>query len=276
MRPVNININIKFIYNLFGWHVSRIFKRWIDTNYKLIRATSQLHYLKNCKLNNLIPMHLFHLYKTPFTHKHYKTTHKLEKVIYNSQIKILNIEIFDLHRYIYTLNKELSNLSSELTNNLPTHLYNKTINIYSDRFYNYRHRLSIRYGERYLWLKHKNNANLFKKIKPIRYSYTSNENNDTNNIKFTVLDDTTKFDQSVGVNIEPNKFVDNTSDPLNHTNNKWFINLTNISIPNKVSNLLQLGGNFGLPIDKYSKKNAIHEFIKDIETHNRHITETEK
>jgi len=65
-------------------------------------------------------------------------------------------------------------------------------------------------------------------------------------------------------------------DPLNHTNNKWFINLTNVSIPIKVSNLLQLGGNFGFPIAKFSKKNAIHEFIKDVEIHNRHITETEK
>jgi len=63
---------------------------------------------------------------------------------------------------------------------------------------------------------------------------------------------------------------------LNHTNNKWFINLTNVSIPEKVSNLLQMGGNFSLPVDSFSKKNAIHEFIKDIENHNKYISETEK
>jgi len=63
---------------------------------------------------------------------------------------------------------------------------------------------------------------------------------------------------------------------LNHTNKKWLINLTNTPIPKQVSNLLQLGGNFGLPIDKFSKKEIIHEFIKDVETHNRFILETEK
>jgi len=43
----------------------------------------------------------------------------------------------------------------------------------------------------------------------------------------------------------------------------------------QVSNLLQLGGNFSLPIDN-QKKSPIHEFIKDIEIHNRYINDTEK
>ncbi|XP_011865403.1 PREDICTED: uncharacterized protein LOC105560690, partial [Vollenhovia emeryi] len=40
------------------------------------------------------------------------------------------------------------------------------------------------------------------------------------------------------------------------------------SIPNKVSNLLQLGGNFSLP-NVFNKKNSIHEFIKDLESDTR-------
>jgi len=65
-----------------------------------------------------------------------------------------------------------------------------------------------------------------------------------------------------------------TVNPLNHTNNNWFINLTNVTIPTQVSNLLQLGGYFCLPVDNY-KKITIHEFIKDID-HNRHFNDTEK
>jgi len=65
-------------------------------------------------------------------------------------------------------------------------------------------------------------------------------------------------------------------DPLSHTDNKWFINLINITIPEKVSNLLQLGGKFGLPINRFYKKNAIHEFIKDVELYNRHVSEDVK
>jgi len=56
------------------------------------------------------------------------------------------------------------------------------------------------------------------------------------------------------VNIEPKKFVDHTFNPLHLTNNNWFINLTNTPIPSSVSTLLQLGGNFCLPIDNSKKK----------------------
>jgi len=69
------------------------------------------------------------------------------------------------------------------------------------------------------------------------------------------------------INIEADKFKKIVADPLRHTNSKWFINLTDVSIPEKVSNLLQMGGNFSLPIDYSSKKKVIHEFIKDTENH---------
>jgi len=42
-----------------------------------------------------------------------------------------------------------------------------------------------------------------------------------------------------------------------------------------ISNLLQLGVNFCFPLDKY-KQTTIHEFVKDLESHNRHISESEK
>jgi len=37
-----------------------------------------------------------------------------------------------------------------------------------------------------------------------------------------------------------------------------------------------MGGNFSLLIDYSSKKKVIHEFIKDTENHNKHISETVK
>jgi len=76
------------------------------------------------------------------------------------------------------------------------------------------------------------------------------------------------------INIDPKKFDNITMNPLNHINNKWFINLTNATIPPYVSSLLQLGGNFNLPIDN-NKKIAIHEFVKDLESCNRHINDTD-
>jgi len=145
MRPFKID----HLCKLFGEQVSGIFKRWIDTNYKLIRTTSQIHFLKTCKCNKLIPTHLSHLYKTSYIYKHYKTIHKLNKVIYNSQVKILNIEIFDLHRLTYTLNRNLSFLSFYLSNNIPPDIFNKIIRDYSERFHKYKNRLLLKYSKKF-------------------------------------------------------------------------------------------------------------------------------
>jgi hypothetical protein len=53
--------------------------------------------------------------------------------------------------------------------------------------------------------------------------------------------------------------------PLNQTNEKWFINLSETVIPNEASNLLQFGSNFCMPHTN-NKKSEIHEVIKDIES----------
>jgi len=279
MRPTFCKFNVNYIHNIFGEHVSGTFKKWIDTNYRLIKATSQVYFLKICKLNNLVPTHLTNLYKTSVLHKHYKTTQKLERVLYNTQRKILNIEIFDLHRYIHSLNRNLMYVSTNLSNILPSHIYNEIIKSYSGLFCRYRYRLSLKYRGKFLWLKHENSKMLIKKIKPVNYSvvFKNCDHNGKNNTKYILSNNMSNSDTSVTtVNIVPNKFMDHTIEPLNQTNNKWFMNLTNVTIPIDVSNLLQLGGNFSLPVDRSTKKNIIHEFIKDIENHNRYITETEK
>jgi len=48
MRPIyfssNFKFNLKFIYNIFGEHISATLKRWININSKLIRATSHIFF----------------------------------------------------------------------------------------------------------------------------------------------------------------------------------------------------------------------------------------
>jgi len=67
----------------------------------------------------------------------------------------------------------------------------------------------------------------------------------------------------VSVSIDPKKFEYKNSGNWPGTNKKWFINLTNKTIPEEVSNLLQLGEGFSLPFYK-NKGKAVFEFIKDI------------
>jgi len=118
---------------------------------------------------------------------------------------------------------------------------------------------------------------MVKKIKPIRYFYV-HTNPDTNidNKEYVFPEHKPDPEKIIAsVNIEPKKFADHTSNPLELTNKNWFINLTNTPIPPSVSALLQLGGNFCLPLENYKKK-AIHEFIKDLECHNRHFSDVDK
>jgi len=132
-------------------------------------------------------------------------------------------------------------------------------------FHKFRYRLSVKYRDKLIWLKRKKNESLFKNIKPIRYSclIEGEDRNEMNSIKFTLSDNVVNpGTPKIEINIEPEKFANLNMDLLNHTNNKWFINLSNTLIPKQVSNLLQLGGNFGLPIDKFSKKKLYMNLLR--------------
>jgi len=273
----SFEFNIRFIQSVFGQHVSATLKRWINTNYRLIKATSQVHFLKTCKLNNVIPSHLSHIYNIKVYSNHYKTTKKLERLLYNSQKKILQIEIFDLHRLIDSLYKELSCLSSRLINSLPAHIWNNIHKFHYNSFKNFSHRLLQRHKMKYFWLTYNNNMNMIMKIKPIQYCcLQSNLENGNDNKKYVLPTYHLNPDKIITqVNVDPKKYMNHITNPLNHTNNKWFINLTDTTIPPHVSILLQLGGNFCLPTDN-RKKTAVHEFIKHLESFNRYFNDNER
>jgi len=158
------------------------------------------------------------MYKTPFTYKHYKSYQKLERIVCNSKKKILNIEIFDLHRYIHYLNRNAMGLTSYLSNNLPSHIY-EILRTYSMSFKKYRSRLFNKYKEKFLWLKQKSEINLAKQIKPIKYSCRLHKNSDNNQNNSTYIYRKTLKNPEVPqiyINIDPNKFNSNDSNPLDH------------------------------------------------------------
>jgi len=69
----------------------------------------------------------------------------------------------------------------------------------------------------------------FYQIIPIKYSCCLKDlNNNVDNTKYNCSNITNNLDlPQIVVNIDPNKFTDNVISPLDHTNKKWFINLTN-------------------------------------------------
>jgi len=72
----------------------------------------------------------------------------------------------------------------------------------------------------------------------------------------------------LGISVSPSidrKFNSKEVNLLERTNGRWFVNLSNTTIPQEVSTLLQFGDSFCPPMP-FNKKFAIHEFIKDIES----------
>jgi len=58
---------------------------WINTNCKIIRLTSQLHFLNRCKYNNVFPAHFSHIYSVSKWLKHFRSIRKFNKTLYNTK-----------------------------------------------------------------------------------------------------------------------------------------------------------------------------------------------
>jgi len=118
--PFKLHIyNFKFIFDYYGSQGTFFLKKWIDTNYRIIRTHSKLQFLKHCKTNNIYLQHITHILKTSLNIFHYKAIRKLEGLIIKIKSELLQIEIFDTYKYLHSLNNELSSLSSTLNRLLP-------------------------------------------------------------------------------------------------------------------------------------------------------------
>jgi|GEM_PF-7002331 len=250
LYPFNLN-RVRLI---FSDHKHDILKTWIDLNYRMIRTWTRRQFLLQCKYNNIFPAHLMNINRNTLYLTHYKSTVKFERSLHIFRTSILNIEIFDLNRIIDSLTKKLYNCSRILSDTLPTYIWNNITNYHFSSFNKLHIKLFSAYKKKCFWLIHKNNINKIKKIKPINYyAITSNVNH-----KIIKASDSkpmlTNNETLVNIKIEPSNFLQVSRDPLNNTNKRWFVNLSNAYIPSQVSNLLQFGEKFSLPAH-YKKKN---------------------
>jgi len=260
-----------FVYNLnrirftFGEHYYDMLKSWIDLNYRMIRMWSRRYFLLQCKYNNIFPSHLMHINENRFHIIHYKSKLRLAKALHTFRRVILNTEIFDLNRIIDSLTNKLSHVSKILSDSLPTFIWNSITNHHLSSFNNLHIKLFSSYKKKFLWLQHLTKLNKTKEIKPIEFSCLVNGVNNKV-LKASQKNPITSNNEIlVQTKIDPTQFLDYPSDPLNTINNKWFINLSDSSIPAEISKLLQLGDKFSLPVS-FNKKIAIHETIKDVES----------
>jgi len=111
-----------------GEQGTSLLKRWIDANYRVVRAYSKLQFLKRCKFTNIHPQYISYCTKTPFNVFHFKAIQKLMAyytILFEIiEFEIIEIEIFDLNKFTHFSNKELSSLSRDLSNYLPSFIWN--------------------------------------------------------------------------------------------------------------------------------------------------------
>jgi len=243
-----------------------LLKAWIDRNYRVIKAYSQLQFLKHCKLNNVVPTHFIHRSNMSLNIYHHKAIRKLKGLLQHFELELLKIEIFDLHKRIHFLNKGLASLSGSLYRLLPTFVWDiiKQHHVYS--FNRSEHNLFLAHREKYIHLQNISKKELVNNITPVNYSYQST-NNKFYIDKFNANTKSAVDPNNIKIFIDPHTFNNKPIFSLDHTNKKWFLNLSNSVIPEEVSTLLQLGERFSLPMyHDGDKKLAIHEFIKNVES----------
>jgi len=256
--------NLHTIRYLFGEHKYHMTKIWIDLNYRMVRSLSKRQFLLNCKYNNIFPSHLTHMNEKKFHFTHYKSFSRLESALQGFKTKLLNIEIFDVNRIIDSLTKKLSYFGRVLSDSLPAHIWNNMNNHHFRSFHNLYVKLQSTHRKKFQWISHKTKVNNIKRIKSIEYACNMKDHNYSfikPNLKKTNMHNEETI---VNIEINPSEFMEIAQDPLKITNDKWFINLSNFHIPNKVSNLLQFGDKFSLP-SNLNNKSDIHEIIKDLE-----------
>jgi len=242
--PFKLHIyNFDFIRKQFGSQDTYLLKTWIDRNYRIIKAFSQLQFLKQCKLNNVVPIHIVHRNNASLNICHYKAIRKLKGLIQHFEKELLKIEIFDLHKRIHFLNRELTSISGSLHRLLPNFIWNSIKHHHFCSFNRFKHRLFFIDYKKFLNLKNRSKIEEINNITSINYTYHC-----TNN-KFYVdkFNDSTKNiidPDNIRISVNPHTFKDKPIFSLDHTNEKWFLNLSNTAIPSEVSTLLQLGERF--------------------------------
>jgi len=207
-------------------------------------------------------MHIIHCNNVSLNVYHYKAIRRLEGLRQYFETELLRIEIFDLHKRLHFLNRKLASVSGALHRLLPNLIWEsiKLHHFYS--FNRFKHKLYLNHRKKYINLHTMNRKLALNNITSIKYTYQC-----TNN-KFYVdkFSDTTRSigdPENIRISIDPHEFKDKPVFALDHTNKKWFLNLSNSVIPSEVSTLLQLGDRFSLPIhqDK-NKKTADMSVIK--------------
>jgi len=231
-------VNYDFIRREFGDGVIASLKCWSNLNYKSIRLRSRLEFLKLCRNNSVVPMHLSHISDSKFYLKNFKAKRNLNRLVFSTRHKILNIEIFDLHRQLHKITSKITMLGRKLSGLLPVYIWNDLYDKKNFLFSKYACKIEQINNKKYSWLLKKRDRENLSDIKYIEFQVYRDINNSEIVYKFKYGQNNNKDLQKItDITISPKMYEDVDSKGLLYTNDKWFINLSSKAIPLEVSNL---------------------------------------
>lgn len=197
---------------------------------------------------------------------------------------VLRAEIRDSYIHIAQLRSQLVLLSREITHELPIYVWNRFCEIQYKRSYWLNIRENLRLSNKFKFLLRKNRYKHIKDIKHIKFWYVPDtiENNRTQETsthihnKYLVSHNPTSREvtDAIEVHIDLINFEQNLNFHILDVHNKWFINLSEVEIPDTCIALLQLGNGFCLPPTNIEC--TTYEFIKNIENNIHYMEHTNK
>lgn len=182
----NHRFNFEFIISHFGSCTTYKLKQWIDVNYKIVKLYARVYFLKQCKINNVIPQHLNRRLNNNVKFLHCISLQRFEKVNHTFCVKLVNLEIFDLYRSVHVHKRLLSSRSDLLANNLPIYIWNAVHGHHTLSFDRCFERLRTFSDKKVSWLINQSKVINIKKLSPIQYFYSHDKRNNNENSRFSI------------------------------------------------------------------------------------------
>ena len=283
MKRLYYSSFFQYIGRNFGTNIVKQFKIWIDRHRSIVKMKQRIIFLKNCIKHKIIPTHLNRFNGYELNLQGSKSRSAYTNIHNKFVFSMLRNEVNDLYFHTKRLTSNIYKVVRFLFDRVPIYICNKFFRTQAytlHKLWNFEYRRLV---NKFNWLREKSKFRLLREIRPIEYVYKLANNNNNNNImsnngtfgskpkdiKFLTISahqrnvgNSHSRDYSNKVSLTPFPFKNPSPSPL-ILHNKWFVNQSSSPIPSKVQGLLQLGGNFCLPVLNLVKTKI--EFIKNFE-----------
>lgn len=177
----------------------------------------------------------------------------------------MQLELKDAYKHLYSVRYDIHRLYNIIYYQLPFNIVNEFF-IKQEKFYQQDlTRLFNNIDKKISILKRRHIINTAN-IKPIEFYCKYNLDNNMK-IELTRPIGSSTNDGSLDpytVRLDPNSF--SAQYDLSNLQDKWFVNLSSVDVPEEVRFLLQLGDRFNIPYTHYNKDQLIIDHLKCIES----------